>query len=570
MSVRLPRLLGEDLSEKMRLYPSRLQVDIKRTPLSRATMSLPECDPDVPIRSFVELYNARGSLGIFRVSSVTPQYGKTQAVGLKHGLTVLSDGVTGEEETITGNARSVLIQLLSCQTQKIGDSPFWTLGVVDVPDNVDVSIPGKHANLLQSALDILKLPGINGKYMYTFDQSVFPWVLSLVELTDNDACEARVGRNLTSVSPTYDDSDMTTRVYADELENGYMEVSSPFGIVSRTISIPDGVNASQYAKEYLENHKEPRSHIKMDAVELYELTGDSFDRFYAGRMCRVPLPSYGVFLNYRVETITYEDLMSDPDSVTIEMSNMKDDTSYYLANQTSETGKNSSRISSNSRGLAQHGLNLRATREDLIKLDNLTTKRFNDVQIDLDEMNAVISLKASQELVNEAIHRISQAEIDIDGANALIALKASTESVNELGERVTDAEASLTVQAGQIKSKVSKNGVISSINQTAEEIKISASKINLSGFVTASQMSSEFAVFQQGLTEKATIMILDLGTLRYRGNEAKWKSKDVVISVSGRSTGEIAVRDASGKIIGTALTGYRVTYSTETIHYMGY
>lgn len=171
MSVRLPRLLDNNLDEIGRLRPSRLQADINMTPLSRATMSLPGGEPAVPMRAFVEIYNNQGSLGVYRVSSCVPDYGKGQTIGLKHGLTVLSDAITGNEETIEGNARQVIDHLLAYQMQKVGDTSFWALGRVDVPDSVSVSVPGEHANVLQTLLDILKLPGINGRYMYTFDQS---------------------------------------------------------------------------------------------------------------------------------------------------------------------------------------------------------------------------------------------------------------------------------------------------------------------------------------------------------------------------------------------------------------
>lgn len=43
----------------------------------------------------------------------------------------------------------------------------------------------------------------------------------------------------------------------------------------------------------------------------------------------------------------------------------------------------------------------------------------------------------------------------------------------------------------EITSKVSKDGVISAINQTAEEISIDASKINLTGYITASDLGAE-------------------------------------------------------------------------------
>ena len=172
---------------------------------------------------------------------------------------------------------------------------------------------------------------------------------------------------------------------------------------------------------------------------------------------------------------------------------------------------------------------------------------------------------------------MSQAEIDIDGANAAIALKASQTTVDALGNRVSQAEIDIDGANAAIALKVSKDGIIGAINLSPEEIVISASRINLSGYVTMSQFSAEIANLQ--ITESS---ILRTGSLTannfiqcngnfYLGDSRIYpQSMDVVVSVSGKATGEIAVRDASGKIIGTALTGYRVSYSTETINYLGY
>ena len=57
-------------------------------------------------------------------------------------------------------------------------------------------------------------------------------------------------------------------------------------------------------------------------------------------------------------------------------------------------------------------------------------------------------------------------------------------SVSSLGNRVSNAESKISQTASEISSKVSRNGVISAINQSAESIKIQASKINLDGDLT--------------------------------------------------------------------------------------
>lgn len=58
-------------------------------------------------------------------------------------------------------------------------------------------------------------------------------------------------------------------------------------------------------------------------------------------------------------------------------------------------------------------------------------------------------------------------------------------------KRVTAAEASIRVNADNIESKVSKDGVISSINQSAETVKIQASKVEIDGTAIFTAISSD-------------------------------------------------------------------------------
>lgn len=56
--------------------------------------------------------------------------------------------------------------------------------------------------------------------------------------------------------------------------------------------------------------------------------------------------------------------------------------------------------------------------------------------------------------------------------------------------RLTSAESTISQQADQIALRVEKSGVISAINQTAESIKINANKVNLTGYVTMTNLST--------------------------------------------------------------------------------
>lgn len=109
----------------------------------------------------------------------------------------------------------------------------------------------------------------------------------------------------------------------------------------------------------------------------------------------------------------------------------------------------------------------------------------------IDEISASVTdgNNAAAKLLIQA-NRIMQKVTDIqDGTMA---------SLEILDDRITlevknlkdDTSASFEVMADSINAKVAKETVISEINQTAETIKISASKINLEGYVTASQLSA--------------------------------------------------------------------------------
>jgi len=131
-------------------------------------------------------------------------------------------------------------------------------------------------------------------------------------------------------------------------------------------------------------------------------------------------------------------------------------------------------------------------------------------------------IKQTQHAVNiyiehtdEALQRLSTVEVDIDALNASISLSASR--IDELNQRVTSAEINIDGANAEIELKVSKDGIISAINQTAESITISASKINLSGYVTASEFSAEIASIDRLLTGSAAISYLNVSAITIGG-----------------------------------------------------
>ena len=186
----------------------------------------------------------------------------------------------------------------------------------------------------------------------------------------------------------------------------------------------------------------------------------------------------------------------------------------------------------------------------------------------------LITLKADSTTVEELGNRVNQTEISIDNANAQIALKASQTTVDALGERMSSAEINIDGANAQIELKVSKDGVISAINQTAESVKIKASRIELSGYVTASQLSALEARFDNltsGVTQAALLNTQNLmcnGPVTLRGHSCNWSSLEVCTKV--HYSKEAKTIPAADGLYYYVITSVSVWGDYETINFMSY
>lgn len=146
--------------------------------------------------------------------------------------------------------------------------------------------------------------------------------------------------------------------------------------------------------------------------------------------------------------------------------------------------------------------------EDLdIQVDeNKTT--IGKVVIDLDAANARIDLMATREELTEVDRSLTAVSVKLDAVEGEVELKAYTSYVNEIEERVETAEAEISVNADEIELRVKAGDIASAINQTAQEVKIYASKIDLDGFVTTRELESELASFKSSWAESMTVTSL--------------------------------------------------------------
>ena len=218
---------------------------------------------------------------------------------------------------------------------------------------------------------------------------------------------------------------------------------------------------------------------------------------------------------------------------------------------------NSERIELNAKEIS-----LRAFEAEVLQLKDETEVHFKEVYLDIDANKAEIS--ATNTTVDNLGNEVNGINATLTVQAGQISAKASQFDVDALGNRVTTAESELKVQAGQISTKVSEGEVISSINQTAEQIKIQANRINLSGYVTMSEFEAEIAVVDnlfagsailKGLGISGTLMTTNLdvaSNMKVFGSYTHWEEVSLYrggsISVSQTTTRN--VYDENGNTIG--------------------
>ena len=477
MAVRLPRLLDGSMQELARLNPASLSLDENLSPLSTAQMVLPEGECTAETGQFVELYTSHGSAGVYRVQQAEQDYGGRVTLALEHGLTTLGDGIMPGEGEQSGTTRQLLAAILACQPKTM-----WKLGKVAVPDSRTLTWQCDHSNLLESLCSLMdELTG----YRLTFDQSVFPWVLNVEALTDADGCECRLSRNLSSLRVEEDRSELCTRLYVNGLASPLdADTIGTYGAITRYMDADTDIGADELMKQgraYLEAHKSPAISVTMDAVDWYEATGEPFDRFTLGKVCRVCLPDYGKTIRQRVIGLSWPDVYGQPDQATVKLASESTTAVDVMAGLIIDTTITKKRFTADLRSqkelllAAEDKITLMATRVEVIA---------QEVEVNAEQ----IALKASSEEVGELTRRMSAAEIAIDGANARIDLKANQTTVDDLGTRVSAAEVAIDGANAEIALKVSKNGVVSAINMSPEGVKISASKIELDGETIANKL----------------------------------------------------------------------------------
>ncbi len=519
--IRLPALLDEEMHERARLHPVEARAQMRLNALSTAELTLDEEDAQIRVRDMAALYGPQGPLGIFRVSALRAAGDGLRLAEMEHGLCTLEDDVTPPGTVLQGPIGDVAATLLQWQSR-----PMWKLGTVE-SGMILAETEADGANLLETLLAVL---AIDESLMIETDQRALPWVLHLKKMPQGTDCECRLNRNLDGVTVTLDGSELCTRLTA-VLPDGTSvtrdgDTIGAWGVVHRAMTLDENQDPETEIPKYLEEHKNPGVSVELEAVALAALTGEPLDKFSLGGLCRVALPDWNAVISERVITMAYDDLFGEPGRVKLTLCSQTLDASTLLARLRAEQRRSGKRMfrfireTKNGVEILAEEILLRATKTEVAELNGVLTDKISEVSVELDGAKAQLRLKASQEYVDqrlsatellldganaridanalridEANKQISAASLAIDGANARI--DAEAKRIDEANGTVTAVSQTLDAVKGEISQKVSKDGLISEINQSAEKIRISASRIDLDGYVTAKALEADIANFKR-------------------------------------------------------------------------
>lgn len=148
--------------------------------------------------------------------------------------------------------------------------------------------------------------------------------------------------------------------------------------------------------------------------------------------------------------------------------------------------------------------------------------------------NIVKTVTYTKDEADEQFSSKSEVESELDILSDEIALKASTETTDALGNRLTSAEAQLTVQSGQISSKVSQSDYDTAMEQTAQAISAKADSTTvdaLSGSV--SDLSTTVSTTSSGLSALTTRVTEAEGRLENAETSIEAVPGEINLAVSG-------------------------------------
>lgn len=315
--------------------------DLKHNDLWTGSFTMPAGDPKndhCQAHNLVRLPDGTRQTGLFRIisapSSEETALGGVKTYNVEHVMATLLDDVLFGYHEVGGtdfSTRQVMQYILDRQTVK-----RWQLGAVEFTDYFQYHF--ENVSLLSALLSLGEV--LTEEYTWDFDTSATPWTVNLRKADASTGCGIYYGRNLVSIEKTMDASALVTRLYPLGYGEGVNQLTikdvnggvpyidadtaATWGVkcsVWTDTRIEDAATLKARARQVLEGYKNPYITYTAKAVDLYRLTGFSWDNFMPGKLVTVQDAEHGITFQARIVEICKKDVNGDPGGIEITIAN---------------------------------------------------------------------------------------------------------------------------------------------------------------------------------------------------------------------------------------------------------
>jgi phage minor structural protein len=312
---------------------------LEKNGLYTATFSLPADDPKneyCQSLNLVEIWDGDKRIELFRIigEDFTRSTDAVKVYNCEHVLATLLNDVLFLYHQI-GNVgvytETVLNYILSKQTV-----PRWQLGVCDF--NRQFEYKWENESLLAALFSVPEC--FDEDYLWTYDTTATPWTINLIRPSTEIKSEIRYGKNMQGIIKTIDSTNLATRLYClgygegdnqltiKSVNNGkaYLDADtqSTWGVLSsvlvdRRFENPETLKS--YGQTMLNQLKNPYISYEAWAIDLYQITKDSWDEFRLGDIIRVIDLVDDIVITAPIVKIEKPDVTGNPSDIRITIAN---------------------------------------------------------------------------------------------------------------------------------------------------------------------------------------------------------------------------------------------------------
>lgn len=350
---------------------------------------------------------------------------------------------------------------------------------------------------------------------WSYDVSVYPFVLTIAHKATAATCEMRGGRNISSIRRTVDRSRMYTRIYPIGKENLHItgdclsKNTNIYGVICKVEtdqSIESEDHLRMWAQGRLNRHCEPSVNISINGLELSQETGEPLDHLTVGTVCRVPLPEFGTTLNETITKLQWRDKIKEPENVSVTLANeMEDVASIIRQEQASGSGltgrggrAGAKKAGEDHAWFVDTDDHVSMVAEAIGGFDedgNPNWSRVSEATVDGDGIHQRVTYAEGEIVTHES--RITQTESDI------------TQEVTDRSNADGTLSSAISQNATQIALKVNAGDVATQLAVECNNVSITGGNLTVDGYILATGLSTAIAsmgtVSVSGLTATGNI-----------------------------------------------------------------